>query len=333
MSIFDNVDLKTSIKNNLLIGIIVNILVFIFARESIEVSIIVSVVYIIVIAIRDFRRVRSISKFVTQVDNILLGKDSINLSQFKEGDLFLFQNKVTKLTIMLREKSELLQKEKLLLVDSIADISHQIRTPLTALNIVLESMKKQDVDSAKHRTYCREMTSILKRIDVLIMSLLKIAKLDADTVQFNKEYIEFDTMINKIMEILAIPMELKEQELVKDISGGFYGDLNWTIEAVSNIMKNCHEHMDMGGKLYVTTKENPIYSEIIVRDTGKGIEQEDIPHLFERFYKGKNSGENSVGIGLALSKMIINKQNGIITADNYKDGGAIFTIKLYKQNV
>jgi signal transduction histidine kinase len=333
MSIFDNVDLKTSIKNNLLIGIIVNILVFIFARESIEVSIIVSVVYIIVIAIRDFRRVRSISKFVTQVDNILLGKDSINLSQFKEGELSLLQNKVTKLTIMLREKSELLQKEKLLLVDSIADISHQIRTPLTALNIVLESMKKQDVDSAKHRTYCREMTSILKRIDVLIMSLLKIAKLDADTVQFNKEYIEFDTMINKIMDILAIPMELKEQELVKDISGGFYGDLNWTIEAVSNIMKNCHEHMDIGGKLYVTTSENPIYSEIIIRDDGKGIDKDDLPHLFERFYKGKNSGEQSVGIGLALAKMIVVKQNGVITAANYPEGGAIFNIKLYKQNV
>ena len=135
------------------------------------------------------------------------------------------------------------------------------------------------------------------------------------------------------MEILAIPMEVQEQELIKDISGGFNGDLNWTIEAISNIMKNCHEHMDVGGKLYVTTTENPIYSEITIRDTGKGIDKDDLPHLFERFYKGKNSSEQSVGIGLALAKMIIVKQNGVITANNYLEGGAIFNIKFYKQNV
>lgn len=317
-----------------IIGIlIINGLVFIFQRKAIFVSIIITVLYSLYIVIVEYLRKKKMVKFIKDVDDILVGEENINIIQFKEGELSILQDKVNKLTIMLREKNDLLHKEKLLLVDSIADISHQIRTPLTALNIVVESMRKENSGNSTNLHYCREMVSILKRIDSLVLSLLKIAKLDADAVKFNIDYIEFNTLINKVMEVLTIPMEVKEQKLIGDISGGFYGDMSWTVEAISNIMKNCHEHMDIGGKLYVTTKENSIYSEIIIRDTGKGIEQEDLPHLFERFYKGKNSGENSVGIGLALSKMIINKQNGIITADNYKDGGAIFTIKFYKQNV
>lgn len=317
-----------------IIGIlIINGLVFIFQRKAIFVSIIITVLYSLYIVIVEYLRKKKMVKFIKDVDDILVGEENINIIQFKEGELSILQDKVNKLTIMLREKNDLLHKEKLLLVDSIADISHQIRTPLTALNIVVESMRKENSGNGTNLQYCREMVSILKRIDSLVLSLLKIAKLDADAVKFNIEYIDFNTLINKVMEVLTIPMEVKEQKLIGDISGGFYGDMSWTVEAISNIMKNCHEHMDIGGKLYVTTKENSIYSEIIIRDTGKGIEQEDLPHLFERFYKGKNSGENSVGIGLALSKMIINKQNGIITADNYKDGGAIFTIKFYKQNV
>lgn len=317
-----------------IIGIlIINGLVFIFQRKAIFVSIIITVLYSLYIVIVEYLRKKKMVKFIKDVDDILVGEENINIIQFKEGELSILQDKVNKLTIMLREKNDLLHKEKLLLVDSIADISHQIRTPLTALNIVVESMRKENSGNSTNLQYCREMVSILKRIDSLVLSLLKIAKLDADAVKFNIDYIEFNTLINKVMEVLTIPMEVKEQKLIGDISGGFYGDMSWTVEAISNIMKNCHEHMDIGGKLYVTTKENSIYSEIIIRDTGKGIEQEDLPHLFERFYKGKNSGENSVGIGLALSKMIINKQNGIITAENYKDGGAIFTIKFYKQNV
>ena len=317
-----------------IIGIlIINGLVFIFQRKAIFVSIIITVLYSLYMVIVEYLRKKKMVKFIKDVDDILVGEENINIIQFKEGELSILQDKVNKLTIMLREKNDLLHKEKLLLVDSIADISHQIRTPLTALNIVVESMRKENSGNSTNLQYCREMVSILKRIDSLVLSLLKIAKLDADAVKFNIEYIDFNTLINKVMEVLTIPMEVKEQEVIEDISGGFYGDMSWTVEAISNIMKNCHEHMDIRGKFYVTTKENAIYSEIIIRDTGKGIEQEDLPHLFERFYKGKNSGENSVGIGLALSKMIINKQNGIITADNYKDGGAIFTIKFYKQNV
>jgi signal transduction histidine kinase len=279
------------------------------------------------------RRNKVICEFIKQVDNVLKGKDSVDLAQFREGELSLLENRVNKIVALLREKTDMLEKEKVLLVDSIADISHQIRTPLTSLNIVLSSMRKTSELSDKQAEYCRDMSTILKRIDELVLALLKIARLDADAVTFTKEYVEYNTLVDKIMETLEIPMELKEQELIRDIKGGFEGDISWTLEAVSNIMKNCIEHMDVGGKLYITTKENPIYSEMIIRDTGKGIDQEDLPHLFERFYKGKNSGSSSIGIGLNLCKMIITRQNGTISVKNYPKGGAVFKIKFYKKNV
>ena len=172
----------------------------------------------------------------------------------------------------------------------------------------------------------------LDRIDWLISSLLKIAKLDAGTIFLRHDKISLKSLIDKAAEPLAIPMELKEQTIEADISGSFIGDLSWTAEAVGNILKNCMEHMEQG-TIYVTTREKSLYSEIIIRDTGPGIDKNDIPHLFERFYKGTNSSEQSVGIGLALSRMIIVKQNGTIKAENYKSGGAVFTIRFYKGTI
>ena len=172
-----------------IIGIlIINGLVFIFQREAILVSIIITVLYSMYIVIVEYLRKKKMITFIKNIDNVLIGKENIDIIQFREGELSILQDKVNKLTIMLREKNDLLHKEKVLLVDSIADISHQIRTPLTALNIVVESMRKENVGNSSNLQYCREMVSILKRVDSLVLSLLKIAKLDADAVKFNIEY-------------------------------------------------------------------------------------------------------------------------------------------------
>ena len=123
---------------------------------------------------------------------------------------------------------------------------------------------------------------------------------------------------------------LKEQELVCHLEGGCKGDLLWMVEAVGNVLKNCMEHTPVGGRIVVEGSENMIYSQLLIRDTGPGIQQKDLPHLFERFYKGESSSAQSVGIGLALSQSIIHNQNGYIRAGNAPEGGAEFVIRFYK---
>ena len=128
-----------------------------------------------------------------------------------------------------------------------------------------------------------------------------------------------------------IPIELRELELNVETEGQFVGDVNWTSEAIGNIVKNCMEHTPAGGVLRIQTKENTLYREIVIEDTGSGIAPGDLPHIFDRFYKGKNSSDKSFGVGLALARGIINAQNGTIKAENKKTGGAKFTIRFYKE--
>ncbi|MBP3451522.1 MAG: sensor histidine kinase, partial [Agathobacter sp.] len=137
-------------------------------------------------------------------------------------------------------------------------------------------------------------------------------------------------LIQQSVTPLLIPIELHGQELKIDATGHFVGDVNWTSEAIGNIVKNCMEHTPDGGVLGISANDNTLYQEIIIEDTGCGISTEDLPHVFERFYKGKNSNDKSFGVGLALARGIINVQNGTIKAENKKEGGAKFTIRFYR---
>lgn len=277
-------------------------------------------------------RYRRISSLANEIDAILHGKENIDLSHYNEGELSLLQSEVTKLFVRLREQADMLREDKTRLADSIADISHQLRTPLTSVNLIAAALLNPELDSEQRRMQIRDMQKQLDRIDWLISSLLKIAKLDAGTISLRRDRVELCSLISKASEPLAIPIELKNQRIEVDVKGSFTGDLSWTAEAVGNVLKNCMEHMEEG-TIYVTGRENMLYSEIIIRDTGAGIDNRDIPHLFERFYKGTNSSEQSVGIGLALSRMIIARQNGTIKAENHKLGGAVFTIRFYKGTI
>lgn len=234
----------------------------------------------------------------------------------------------------LNHQANLLMEDKKYLLNSIADISHQIRTPLTAINLIVSRLRGEKNEADRHRLL-HELKQLLVHMDWLIEALLKMAKLDAETVSMKKKTVNVSDLLKKSVQDFLIPMELREQNLVIDCTDmvSLRGDEYWLREAVGNIVKNCMEHTPAGGEICIRAAENHLYTEITVSDNGAGIDKEDLPHIFERFYKGKNSSGSSVGIGLALARMIVVAQEGTLSATNRINGGAKFEIRFYKGTV
>ena len=282
-------------------------------------------------AVSTYTRYKRIYELSADIDRILHGNDiKVNLNRYQEGELAVLQSEIHKMTLRLREQRQQLQDDKNYLANAIADISHQVRTPLTSINLLVGLLSEPNISDEERMKQTQELLSLLSRIDWLITTLLKISKLDAGTVQFKQETISLNELICKSTAPLLIPIEIREQNLVVEATGNFTGDVSWTVEAISNIVKNCMEHTPNGGEIRITASENSLFSEIIIADNGIGIAKEDLPHIFERFYKSKDAGDKNFGIGLSLTKMIIANQNGVIKAENNATKGASFIIRFYK---
>lgn len=281
------------------------------------------------------KRYERLSELSAELDRVLHGEQETLIEHYKEGELAILENELHKMLHRLNEQNEALEKDKVFLADLIADISHQIRTPLTSLRLFCSLMQKRDLPESRRRELVHEIMRLLDRMDWLIESLLKMSKLDSGTAVFSSEKVMVEDLIFKASELVAIPMELREQKLEVEMQGDeeYVGDLSWSVEAIGNIMKNCMEHMENGGLLRIRVKENALYTELQLQDSGEGIDEEDIEHLFERFYRGKNATSQSIGIGLALARMIIREQNGTIKAENAEEGGALFTVRFYKATI
>lgn len=287
-------------------------------------------VFILLYYISNRYRYKQLSDLALKINSILHDDSCILINDCSEGELSLLRAEIYKMTVRLREQSDLLKKDKLRLSDFLADVSHQIRTPLTSMNILVSLLEKPDLTLHRRLEITQELYELLSRIDWLITALLKISKLDAGTITFRKDNIPLAELISKASLPIQIPMELRGQELIVKAEGEICGDEAWNCEAVGNILKNCMEHTPEGGRITVHAAENTLYSEIIISDNGCGISKEDLPHIFERFYKGKSSDSGSFGIGLALARMIITGQNGTVKAESPAGGGARFTIRFYK---
>ena len=276
-------------------------------------------------------RYKSISHISDQIDLVLHNADHLYIDEMDEGELSILQSEITKMTRRIREQNEVLKKEKEHLADSLADVAHQLRTPLTSANLIL-SLLANNPDEKERKAFLREAEELLLRMDWLITSLLKISRLDAGIVVFQNERIDVNSMIRAALRPFLIPMELHNIDVQVDAPEGMIiqGDSGWLSEAIQNILKNCLENAGENGKIKIFCAENPLFNEITVHDSGAGFEKEDLPRLFERFYRGKNSNAAGYGIGLALCKMIISRQGGTITARNHPQGGAIFAIRFPK---
>lgn len=280
------------------------------------------------------RRYRRISRLSGRIDKILHGKDYLTEERHDEGELAILESEVHKMVVRLREQQSRLKDDKLYLADALADISHQIRTPLTSINLIVSMLSEDGISDSKRRELLLKLKKLLSRIDWLITALLKMSKLDAGAIRFSSETVPMKEFINKACMPLQVPIELHGQELVIKADGNFSGDVKWSGEAVGNILKNCMEHTPEGGKLTVTAEDNAIYSEIIITDTGCGIPEDDLPYIFDRFYKGRSDDDKGgFGIGLALARMIVREQNGTLKAENSENGGARFIMRFYKCTV
>lgn len=286
----------------------------------------------IIISIYSKNREKKLQEIINYIEAINQKNYNLKIEENSEDELSNLTNELYKITIMLKEQAESSIKDKKVLQTSIEDISHQLKTPLTSISIMLDNIRENpNMEVAIRQKFIHEISRQIEWINWLIISLLKLSKLDSNTVTFVKKEIDVRKLLDNVIQNLAIPLDIKQQQII--ISGDnakIIGDYNWQLEAIINIVKNCIEHTTENKHIYIDFIENNFYTKITIRDEGSGIDKQDVKHIFERFYKGKNSSENSVGIGLALAKTIIEKDNGYITCSSKIGEGTTFEMKYMK---
>lgn len=275
---------------------------------------------------RQYREVDTLSQYLAQV---VQGDYSLDIRDNAEGDMSILKNEIYKVTVMLREQAAALRQEKISMADALSDISHQLKTPLTSM-FVMTDLLCRDLPEEKRIEFTGKLHNQLERLQWLVSSLLKLSRLDAGTVQFKKDTVTAARLLEAVCDPLLVPMELKEQSLQVDCPDAeVVCDFNWTVEAMVNILKNCAEHTPRGGEIKISCGENPLYTEIAIQDSGPGIDPIDRPYIFQRFYKGRNAGDDSVGIGLAMAKSIITAQQGSIDVHS-SAAGSRFLVRFFK---
>lgn len=276
------------------------------------------------------KKIKEITKMISKINN---RQFDIDINDFNEGELSILKNEISKTTTMLRQVADNSVKDKLNLKDSLGDISHQLKTPLTSITIMIDNiLDSPDMDEKTRKKFLINIKREILNINFLVMSLLKLSKFDANVVKFNKESVYLKDIIIESIKNVSMIKELKN--ITIKVSGDdnikLLCDFKWQVESITNILKNSIEHTSEYGTVEVNYSENKLYTRILIKDNGKGIDSGDLPHIFDRFYKGENGSDDSFGIGLSLSKTIIEKEGGSITVKSTPNIGTIFTIKYLK---
>lgn len=307
-------------------------------------GLIVTVIFIILTN----RRYRALAKMAANLDRVLAGERDIRLRDMSEGELAILSSEIDKVIARLNLTVDELQTEKLALSDSLADISHQLKTPLTSIAISTELIRDRlsaRGDSEDLVERLRLIQTLQARVEDLVAALLKLARIDAGVIKLVCGDVDARELVRKSFEPLAIAFDIADVRFSADVQDGasYEGDLTWSVEALENILKNCMEHTPAGGCVSVRVTEDVLACRIRIEDTGPGIAESDLPHIFERFYRGSRDANAApsevnpagVGIGLALSKSLVTAQGGTLTAENLRDEngnitGAAFNLVFFK---
>lgn len=274
MNIFRNKEIKVFLFIYLLLTIAASVAASFISAWAVLLAVVICVTSILLFLLFTRARYQAISDLSVQIDNILHGEYNVNLIPDEEGELAVLSSELSKMTLRLRDQTDRLEQDKRYLSDSLADISHQLRTPLTSIRMIVSRLASEDQSVEQQHAAIRKVNALLDRTEWLISTLLKIARLESGTVQFSEEPISVETLVNDILEPLEILMDIKDISLSCDIKNNpsFIGDRLWSTEAFGNILKNCIEHCPNGGKLELFSTENPLYTEVIISDNGMGIQ-------------------------------------------------------------
>jgi len=302
--------------------IIYNIVIIILCAGSI---VSVFVIYLI----NRKKKINYLDSYLQKVSN---GKYYTELEKESEDELNRLKDSLYKITVMLKEDAESKRLQNETILNSVANISHQLKTPLTSIQILLDNIiESTDMNENTRKKFTLEILRQVKGMNFLILALLKLSRLDAGVVEFENKEINLKNLVEDIISDLDVVVDIKQISIIKNIKDvTITGDYNWNKEAILNIIKNAVEHTQEGKNVYIDIDENDVYSKITVTDEGNGIAKKDLKHIFEKFYKVTDSDSNSFGIGLALSKSIIEKQNGYISVDSKIGEGTKFIIKYLK---
>lgn len=280
----------------------------------------------------NFKSDKEINKIIKCIENINHKNYELKIDEISEDKLSILKQEIYKTTIMLKESAENSLKDKINLKNSLQDISHQLKTPLTSINILLDNIiDDEEMDVETRKNFIKQIKREIINITFLVQSILKLSKFESNTISFVNEEVAVKKIINEAIKNVSNLCDLKDIniEIKNNCKSKINCDFFWQVEAITNILKNAVEYSDKGNKVLIKCDDNKVYTQIEIIDYGKGMDEVDTINIFKRFYKGKNSSRDSIGIGLSLAKTIIEKNNGRITVESEKDVGTKFIIKYF----
>lgn len=279
------------------------------------------------------RRQRKIEGLTNYMEALETGDYTLEVEDNADDELSGLRNEIYKLTVLLKEQAELASAQKKALADSVADISHQLKTPLTSVMVLMDNLSENvDMEESVRRKFMREITRQLSGMSWLVAAMLKLSRLEAGVVELKRRELRLEDLVDKALGKLEIEAEWREISFSVGLkeSISVCVDESWTVEAFVNILKNALEHSPKGSVVELSGRKNDIYAELTISDHGAGISEEERRRLFQRFYRGRDAREDSVGIGLALAREIVERQNGFISVDSKEGEGTTFSIKFMK---
>ena len=297
--------------------------------SSITIIVAYLLIILLIIYIYNHKRNKNIKEITNYLKEINEHNYNLNIKSNEEGELSILKNEIYKTSIMLNEQANLNKKDKEALKDSLSDISHQLRTPLTSINLMIDNLIEGNLSKEEQKKQLININRKIKGTNFLIESLLKLSKFDANTIEFNNKEYKINKIVKSVEDNLQDLLDLNNIELIIDGNekDTLYCDYHWQIEALTNIVKNCIEHSNPGSNINISYSKSELLTKIVIEDHGVGMNDKDKKHIFDRFYKGEHSSSNSIGIGMSLAKSIIEKNNGRITVSSKLGEGTEFAIK------